>query len=208
MNEMRSTAQGMRLPDAAHTDEPWRIHELTRDFRLEDVWLLPASGDTDEFPRLVGVFTSGTTSDHPSGLTGVLIAIRAALGKLFGWDRPGAGLGSRVSPLRERLPEDLRETSPPAFKGRAFSSLYLLEHEFAAELANQTVHAVLHLGWVADGAGGYRGQMAILVKPHGFAGKAYMAAIRPFRYTIVYPDFMRRIGRAWRAGAGGPEIAA
>src|SRR5262245_41831576 len=27
----------MRLPDAAYTSRPWRIHELTRDFRLEDV---------------------------------------------------------------------------------------------------------------------------------------------------------------------------
>jgi hypothetical protein len=27
----------MRLPNTAHTSRPWRIHELTRDFRLEDV---------------------------------------------------------------------------------------------------------------------------------------------------------------------------
>ncbi|MDF2703344.1 MAG: hypothetical protein K0S10_2290, partial [Rubrobacteraceae bacterium] len=31
----------MRLPNTAHTSRPWRIHELTRDFRLEDVWALP-----------------------------------------------------------------------------------------------------------------------------------------------------------------------
>jgi hypothetical protein len=34
----------MRLPDTAHTSRPWRIHELTGDFRLEDVWALPAPG--------------------------------------------------------------------------------------------------------------------------------------------------------------------
>jgi hypothetical protein len=28
----------MRLPNSAHTSRPWRIHEFTRDFRLEDVW--------------------------------------------------------------------------------------------------------------------------------------------------------------------------
>jgi len=27
----------MHLPNTAHTSKPWRIHELTRDFRLEDV---------------------------------------------------------------------------------------------------------------------------------------------------------------------------
>ena len=30
----------MRPPSTAHTDRPWRIQELTRDFRLEDVWAL------------------------------------------------------------------------------------------------------------------------------------------------------------------------
>ena len=49
------------------------------------------------------------------------------------------------------------------------------------------MHGVIHLGWVADDAGGYRGQMAILVKPNGPLGQAYMAAITPFRYLIVYP---------------------
>ncbi len=27
----------MSLPNTAHTSRPWRIHELTHDFRLEDV---------------------------------------------------------------------------------------------------------------------------------------------------------------------------
>ena len=47
----------MRLPDTAHTARPWRIHELTRDFRLEDVWALPTPGGPDDFPRLVQVAT-------------------------------------------------------------------------------------------------------------------------------------------------------
>jgi hypothetical protein len=43
----------MRLPNTAHTSRPWRIHEFTRDFRLEDVWALPTPGGPDDFPRLV-----------------------------------------------------------------------------------------------------------------------------------------------------------
>lgn len=58
-------------------------------------------------------------------------------------------------------------------------SLYLLDHEFAAEIANRTVHGVLHLGWVEDPAGGFHGQMAILVRPNGWLGRTYMAAIKP-----------------------------
>jgi hypothetical protein len=30
-----------------------------------------------------------------------------------------------------------------------------------------------------------------------------MAAIRPFRHLIVYPQMLRQIGRAWRAGRAG-----
>jgi len=30
---------------------PWRIHELTRDFRLEDVWALPGRGGPDDVKR-------------------------------------------------------------------------------------------------------------------------------------------------------------
>ena len=46
----------MRLPDTAHTSRPWRIHELTGDFRLEDVWALPTPGGPDDFPRVVQGF--------------------------------------------------------------------------------------------------------------------------------------------------------
>jgi hypothetical protein len=57
----------------------------------------------------------------------------------------------------------------------------------------------MHIGWVPDGAGGFRGQMAVLVKPNGLFGQAYMAAIRPFRHLIVYPPLMKRIEQEWRA---------
>jgi Protein of unknown function (DUF2867) len=69
-------------------------------------------------------------------------------------------------------------------------------------MANRTVHAVMHIGWVPHDAGGYRGQMAVLVKPNGLCGKAYLAGIAPFRRLIVYPPLIRGIGHAWQAGSG------
>ena len=102
--------------------------------------------------------------------------------------------------LRDRLPADLRDApSGPDFDALPFTSLYLIDDEWAAEIANRTMHGVMHLGWVPDGTGGYRGQMAVLVKPNGLLGNAYMAAIRPFRHLIVYPAMLREIGRTWRA---------
>src|ERR671922_217424 len=78
---------------------------------------------------------------------------------------------------------------------------FRLEDEFAAETANETMHGVLHIGLVPDGSGGYRGQMAVLVKPNGLFGNAYMVAIRPFRHLIVYPRMLREIEREWRTPA-------
>jgi len=192
----------MRLPNTAHTSRPWRIHELTCDFRLEDGWALPTQGGPDDLPRLVQRFASADPAQSSSRAVRTLFAIRWKLGGLLGWDDPDAGLGSRVPTLRDRLPADLRETPGPDFDALPFTSLYLLGDEWAAEIANRTMHGVMHIGWVPDGTGGYRAQMAVLVKPNGLFGGAYMAAIRPFRHLIVYPAMLRE-----GSGNGGRALA-
>ena len=117
------------------------------------------------------------------------------------WDDPDSGVGSRVPTLRDRLPADLRDApTGPEFATLPFRSVYLTDNEWAAEMANRTVHSVMHMSWVSDDAGRVRGQMAVLVKPNGLFGTAYMAAIAPFRYLIVYPGLMRDIGNEWQAG--------
>jgi Protein of unknown function (DUF2867) len=56
----------------------------------------------------------------------------------------------------------------------------------------------MHIGWVGDEAGGYRGQLAVLVRPNGQLGAAYLAFIKPLRHLIVYPALTRQIARAWQ----------
>jgi Protein of unknown function (DUF2867) len=198
----------MRLPNTAHTSRPWRIHDFTGNFRLEDVWALPTPGGPDDLRQLVRQIAAGNTSTNPSRAARVLFAIRWKLGELLGWDRPNSGHGSQRPTLRDQLPADLREApSGPDFDLLPFTSLYLINDEFAAEIINRTVHGIMHIGWVPDGTGGYRGQMAVLVKPNGLLGTAYMAAIRPFRHLIVYPPLMRELERDWRARAGEPTPA-
>jgi len=198
----------MRLPNKAHTSRPWRIHEFTRDFRLEDVWALPTPGSAADFPRLVQRIASGNSSQGSPSVVRALFAIRWKVGELLGWDGPGAGLGSRVPTLRDRLPVDLRDAPHgPNFEALPFTSLYLLDDEWAAEIANRTMHGVMHIGWVRDEMDGYRGQMAVYAKPNGLLGTAYMAVIRPFRHLIVYPAMTREMGRNWRAHAGNPRHA-
>ena len=198
----------MSLTNSAHTSRPWRIHELTRDFRLEDVWALPTPGGAGDFPRLVALMASGNPSQGSSRAARTLWAIRWKVGELLGWDSPDAGVGSRVPTLRDRLPADLRDApSGPEFAALPFTSLYLTADEWAAEVANRTVHGVMHLGWIPDGTGGYHAQMAVYVKPNGLLGRGYMAAIKPFRHLIVYPPLMREIGREWRKPTYEPRRA-
>jgi hypothetical protein len=200
----------MRLPKAAHTSRPWRVHEFTEDFELEDVWELPTPGGPDDLARLVQQFASQDEDGEVPVVLRALFALRWKLGELFGWDKPDSGVDERVPSLRERLPADLLEgpRGPDirAVPGRAevdgppvFSSVYQTHDEWLAELSNRTVHALMHIGWVPDESGsGYHAQMAVLVKPNGWFGKVYMAAIQPFRYAFVYPLSLRLIGRQWR----------
>ena len=157
----------MRLPDSAHTSRPWRIHEIAPDFQLEDVWALPTPGEADEFPQLIELARSFDPEQGSSRVVRGLFALRWKLGGILGWDDEGSGLGTRVPTLRDRLPEDLRDTVPdPERTALPFTPLYLTENEFAGEIANRTMHGVAHLGWVEDGDS-YRGQMAVLVKRVG-----------------------------------------
>jgi hypothetical protein len=180
---------------------PWRIHELTTDFDLEDVWALPTPGDADDFPLLVQGMASFDPSESASIVVRTLFAIRWKIGGLLGWDE---GESLRAPSLRDRLPADLRDTAQQVgSEALPFTALYLTEDEFAAEVVNKTVHGVLHLGWVADGAGSYRGEMAVYVKRNGLLGTAYMLGIRPFRHLIVYPTMMRDIERMWKRETSG-----
>jgi Protein of unknown function (DUF2867) len=188
----------MRLSADAHTSRPWRIHEIAGDFQLEDVWALPTPGGPDDFPRLVALATSLDPSRSGSGAVRALFAVRWKVGELLDWDENGSGGPT----LRDRVPVDLRDAPTPEFDPLPFTALYMTGDELAAEVANRTVHGVLHLGWVEDERhGGYRGQMAVLVKRNGRLGDAYMAAIKPFRHTLVYPRMLREFGRAWAHGS-------
>ena len=206
MGRERQTSQpayqlrmSQRLPNRAHTSQPWRIHEIAPDFQLEDVWQLPPLFGRDDFPRLVEMFASFDTAKSSSWPARTLFALRWKLGEWLGWDDAETGIGSRVPTLRDRLPADLCGSRGPAFAELPFTPLYLTEDEWAAEVANGTMHGVLHIGRVAAGPNAYRAQMAVLVKPNGRFGSAYMAAIKPFRHLVVYPALMREFEGMWRA---------
>ncbi len=191
----------MRLANNEHEAQAWRIGEVAPDFRLEDVWALPAQGRLEDFAKLLEVVASLDPEKSRSRATRTLFGIRYRLGEWLGWDEQQHPLSipeSRETTLSARLPEDLRDTATGVgLSTKDFIPLYRTDVEWAAEISNKTVHAVIHLAWVEKSAGQYQGQMGVYVKPRGRLGTAYMAAIAPFRHRIVYPALMREIERAW-----------
>jgi hypothetical protein len=199
----------MRLPNSAHEAHPWVIAQIAPDFELLDVWALPVQGGPDDFDVFLERMASFDPINAGSALSRGLFWVRLRLGAWFGWDdatkqRPIPGCSETT--LTARLPDRLRgsakshlisETMQRAAGG--FAPLYQTDDEWAAEISNDTVHGVLHLGWIEEDDGRYRAQMGVYVKPRGLFGDIYMKLIAPFRHLIVYPALMRQIGRAWDA---------
>jgi hypothetical protein len=195
-----------RLPDTEHTGRPWRIHELTPDFRIEDVWAYRTPGaGPDDFPAMLHALRAAGGLDENPLVVRMLFAVRWKLGALFGWDEPGQGLEGRVETLCDRLPPDLRQDAAgDPVPNTPFTMVYELADECAIELANKPGHDICHLGWVPTDDGEYELRMAALVRPNGVLGRLYMAAIKPFRYLIVYPALTEQWERAWRDRAKYP----
>lgn len=201
------TLESGRIPNSEHERGRWRIHEIIPDFKLEDVWALPAEGGPGDFDELLEIAFSLDPADNDSRAAEFLWWLRDRLGAWFDLGRieaPAEDDGEFAIPETEeaslagRLPEDLRGTAEGlSFGAVPFVPLYRTGDEAAAEISNRTVHGVAHVAWVPRGQGRYQGQMAVYVKPRGRFGEAYMAAIKPFRYLIVYPALMRQLRRAW-----------
>jgi hypothetical protein len=202
----------MEILRAEHECRPMRIHDLVPDFTLEDVWVLPVQGGPEDFDELLDLLGSIDPSQVESRAARFLWSFRDRLGSWFGLGEisaPVDGKGAAELPipdsaetsLRDRLPPDLRGTvTGVSFDPLPFVPLYRIDREAAAELSNKTVHGVAHLAWVkGDDGSRYQGRMAVYVKPRGAFGRAYMAAIKPFRYLVIYPAMMRQMERAWDA---------
>ena len=197
----------MRLPNTEHEAHPWVIAKVAPDFKLLDAWGLPAEGGPDEFAALIEIMTSLDPANGDSRATRALFSLRYRLGRWFGWDDATSKLpvpGCTETTLSARVPDYLRDTTtrPVVVSSTTFIPLYHTDDEWAAELSNHTVHAVVHLAWIDQGENLYRGQMGVYVKPRGRFGATYMALIGPFRHLIVYPALMRQIEHAWEGRPG------
>jgi hypothetical protein len=182
-----------------HRRRPWRVHDLAKDFRLLDVWHVPVRADKGQasFERFFRAFAANGTKTN-SRIANALFALRFALGRLFRLDR------ERSRPtIADRLTDDDRSRNrmgrvplpelPDLVRG-----LYLFDDEALLEIANKTIHGLLHLSFDVDGDKATP-VLAIYIKSRGWISAPYMALITPFRHLFVYPAWLRSIAAQWEA---------
>ena len=105
----------MRLPNSAHESQPWRIYEVVPDFRLEDVWALPAQGGADDFATLLEVMASLDPANGESRATRALFSIRFRVGGWLGWEYLAPWLAQRMGVMSH--PDTLAAVAALAERG-------------------------------------------------------------------------------------------
>jgi hypothetical protein len=206
---------------AAHRARPWRVHTLAPDFELLDLWevALPGSAAEEGFADFLRVFvasgveqwpvyrlrpTSPADVVHAARLVGAvaLFGLRRVLGRLLALDADRALRipGRKEMRVRERLvdADRARDTGVlPARVGAAFEPVYAFGDEALLEIANRTIHALLHLSWIEPAPGRRSVMLAVYVKSRGWQSRAYLSLIRPFRHLVVYPAWIAHLTRTW-----------
>ena len=208
----------------AHAARPWRVATLAPDFELLDVWQVPIAADPaqgDSFERFLAVFVEHGMRGHwppyrlhPTSprdlLHGVLLAgaagllaFRRGLGRVLRLDadRELAIPGRPEHRVRARLTAADRARDTGALPARigAFEAVYAFADEALLEIANRTIHGLLHVSWVDAGGGRRTAVLAVYVKSRGFWSRVYMAVINPFRHVVVYPAWVAHVQRSWDA---------
>lgn len=190
----------MKLDPQRHLDRTWRVHALAADFELLDVWSFPILADPADGETFDGFFElvrdNGMRCD--GAIAEALFAIRARVGRWFGWDDPTARLpipGCDEYSVVERLPPAERAATMVHVELADLTVVYKLADEALLEISNDTIHALIHLSWVPHDEHFMTPRMAVYIKSRGLGSDLYMALISPFRHVFVYPAWLGRIGR-------------
>lgn len=208
-------AQAQNIDKKTHYSHPWKVHEIAKDFELLDVWEFPILADktkNQDFSLFLKVMQQPSKPSVRSYFSikplfaRFLVLLRVVLGEIFGLDKNVNSLpipGCNETSLKERLSfedqkrsleESIEEGAPDEGSWR---TVYLYANEILIELSNDTVHALMHAGWIHKSENYYTAQLAVYAKSRGILGEFYMKLIMPFRHMIVYPVFLEEVKERW-----------
>jgi hypothetical protein len=190
----------MRVPREEFRSLGLEVHGILSDVSLHDVSAidLPGGGAGRTISDIRSLI-AGENRRAANPAVRVLVALRARVGRLFGWDSDAHKIHNHQdTSYIHRLSADVKRRSalaPGSPDGR-LQLLYILERESLAEFRNATVHGLFAIA-LTETPVGYRLYLGVYVHPVSRLTPLYMALIDPFRRFIVYPAVLRRIGRAW-----------
>ncbi len=201
----------MMTDKETHFARSWKVNEIAKDFILWDVWEIPIvanNSKTENFQAFYRVaFETFGKMQTKITLVSILFTLRFWMDKIFPLDRNINTLpipGCQETTAKTRLNgQDLEKSKA----GKAikvnnsdleFRPVYLFEDESLHELSNDTVHGLIHAGWIKKNDNYYTATLAIYVVPRGIYGKVYLKLIEPFRRYIVYPGMMKAIKKQWQ----------
>jgi len=179
----------MRVPRDEFRSLGLEVHDVLSDVPLHDVSAvdLPGGGAGRTLSDVRVLVESENLRAVTPGVR-FLVAARAWLGRVFGWDADAHKIESHQdSSFIHRLRADITRRSalvPGSPDGRRHL-LYLLERESLAEFRNATAHALFAIA-LRETPAGYRLYLGVYVRPVSWLTPLYMALIDPFR-RFVYP---------------------
>jgi ankyrin repeat protein/SAM-dependent methyltransferase len=200
-----------------HYSHPWKVHEIAQDFELLDVWEFPILADktqNQDFSFFLKVMRQPLKMNVSNFfslrylMARFLVFLRVYLGEISGLDKNINSLpipGCQEISLKERLSlEEQKRSLEGTDEGQGdyngiWRTVYLYENEMLTELSNDTVHALMHFGWVHKSKNNFTAHLAVYAKPRGDLGVFYMKLIMPFRRLIVYPAMMEDVKKKWEA---------
>jgi hypothetical protein len=198
-----------------HYSHPWKVHEIAKDFALLDVWEFPIRAekmqnqDFSLFLKVMQQPSKGSVRNYFSIknlIARFFVLLRVVLGETFGLDKNVNSLpipGCQETSLKDRLSDEdltrsLAESIGEEDRGNfIWRTVYLYENEMLTELSNDTVHALMHFGWIHKSGNYYTAQLAVYAKPRGNLGEFYMKLIMPFRHAIIYPVLLEEVKNRW-----------
>jgi hypothetical protein len=207
--------RAQNIDKKTHYSHPWKVHEIAQDFELLDVWEFPVKAEKTQIQDFSLFMKAMQQPSKPSVrsyfsikylMARFLVLLRVFLGETLGIDRNVNSLsipGCNETSLKERLSVEDRDRSLTESSGSGaqeegiWRTVYLYEKEILIEHSNNTVHALIHGGWVHKSGNYFTAQLAVYAKPRGNLGEFYMRLIMPFRRSIIYPVIMEEFKKRW-----------
>lgn len=195
----------MRVSSTIFNRKSLVVHKFLEGVPLLDVWQidLENGGEGRALQDLIALIESSDDIRRLNPPVRFLFWLREIMGRVFRWESDKETQKSLVSSYVDRVDAELvrQSITEPGIMAGPARVMYQLENEALAEIINATIHGFVHLSF-ETAPQGYRAFLAVYAINTKWWSKYYMAMIKPFRATLVYPNVVHTTQRLWKEKYG------